>query len=129
MRLVWLTDIHLNFLDDPERRQFLKAVGERSDAVAITGDIGESDEHCRLPRRDGRDFEKPIYFVLGNHDFYRSSISKTRLAVAEVGTGIRHLEYLTANGVVELTSQHGHHRSRRLGLMEGWAILIEPRSS
>lgn len=42
MRLAWLTDIHLNFFDDAERRQFLETVAERADAVVITGDIGES---------------------------------------------------------------------------------------
>lgn len=44
MRLSWLTDIHLNFLNDIERRQFLESAEDRSDAVAVSGDIGESHD-------------------------------------------------------------------------------------
>ncbi len=45
MRLAWLTDIHLNFVDDIQRRgQFLESVKEQSDAVTVSGDIGESHD-------------------------------------------------------------------------------------
>ena len=57
MRLAWLTDIHLNFVDGIGRRRFLESVSDQADAVAISGDIGEShdvadylremDECCR----------------------------------------------------------------------------------
>ena len=42
MRLAWLTDIHLNFLDDEHRQQFLESLADQADAFAITGDIGEN---------------------------------------------------------------------------------------
>ncbi len=103
MRLAWLTDIHLNFLDDAERRRFLKVVSDQADAVAISGDIGESHDITAYLREMDEFVEKPTYFVLGNHDFYRGSISKTRLKVAEVAQESKHLSYLTASGVIELT--------------------------
>ena len=56
-----------------------------------------------------------MYFVLGNHDFYRGSIQKTRQRVVETVKQARHLTYLTATEVVALTPQTalvGH---------DGWA--------
>ena len=59
--------------------------------------------------------QKPIYFVLGNHDFYKDSIAKTRQRIAELAAESKHLRYLTAMEVVELSPQTaiiGH---------DGWA--------
>ncbi|MGA2034182.1 MAG: metallophosphoesterase [Thermoguttaceae bacterium] len=115
MRLAWLTDIHLNFLDAPAVRQFLLSVKEQADAVAISGDIAESPEIAGYLRTIDELVQKPVYFVLGNHDFYRGSIAKTRQRVVETVKFARHLHYLTTLGVVELTTKTailGH---------DGWA--------
>ncbi|MBN2294337.1 MAG: metallophosphoesterase [Pirellulales bacterium] len=103
MRLAWLTDIHLNFVDNSQRKRFLESVRDRADAVAISGDIGESPDVGRFLVEMDEIIGKPIYFVLGNHDFYRGSIAKTRLQVADIAHRSNGLEYLTASGVVELT--------------------------
>jgi hypothetical protein len=50
MRLAWRTDIHLNFLDPRQRRRFLNVVRQNADAVAVSGDIGESDSLEELLR-------------------------------------------------------------------------------
>ena len=42
----------------------------------VTGDIGESDSVGRFVDELGR--IAPIYYVLGNHDYYRSSIDEVR---------------------------------------------------
>ena len=48
MRLAWLTDIHLNFLDPPGVAAFLRTVAEvPADAVLLSGDVGESDDVAR----------------------------------------------------------------------------------
>ena len=41
MRLAWLTDIHLNFVDAARVDDFLASVRDRADAVATSGDIAE----------------------------------------------------------------------------------------
>jgi len=115
MRLAWFTDIHLNFLDDAERRQFLRTVAERADAVAITGDIGEATNVIGFLKEMENILRRPIYFVLGNHDFYRGSIGKTRDDVARLAEQSEFLVYMTATGGVELspkTALIGH---------DGWA--------
>jgi Icc protein len=115
MRLVWLTDIHLNFLDEAERKRFLETVAEQADAVAISGDISETPNIIGYLKEMEKTLRKPIYFVLGNHDFYRGSISNTRDEVAELAEQLEFLVYLTATTVVELspkTALIGH---------DGWA--------
>ena len=46
MRLAWLTDIHLNFVDAIRLDDLFASVRDRADAVAITGDIAESRDVC-----------------------------------------------------------------------------------
>ncbi|NTW49049.1 MAG: hypothetical protein HGB19_04810 [Chlorobiales bacterium] len=44
MKAVWLTDIHLNFLEQKKLDAFLKALsGEQEDCFFISGDIAEAD--------------------------------------------------------------------------------------
>lgn len=44
MKLTWLTDIHINFLDEDERERFYqKIINTQCDSVLITGDIAEAD--------------------------------------------------------------------------------------
>ena len=103
MRLAWATDIHLNFLDAATRHRFYQSLGEDSDAVAISGDIAESTDIEEYLREMEESLKRPIFFVLGNHDFYRGSIGKTREAVARLAARSEHLVYLTAKDIVELT--------------------------
>ena len=103
MRLAWLTDIHLNFVDANRLQDFLASVKRQADAIAISGDIAESHDVCHYLRRIEELVQKPIYFVLGNHDFYRGSIPQVRRMVAGFAKESKHLNYLTDKRVVELT--------------------------
>jgi hypothetical protein len=47
--------------------------------------------------------EKPIYFALGNHEFYHGAIRQIRRMVAGLADESKYLKYLTAMAVVELT--------------------------
>jgi predicted MPP superfamily phosphohydrolase len=88
---------------------------QQADAIAISGDIAESHDVYHYLRKMDEIIQKPIYFVLGNHDFYRRSISQVRRLVAEVAGESKHLKYLTATGVEELTP-----RTAIIG-HDGWA--------
>jgi len=116
MRLAWLTDIHLNFLEDPARQAFLQALAAQpADALAITGDIAESPAVDRFLIEMAQAFGRPIYFVLGNHDFYRGSISETREAVACLSQRSPLLTYLSVSPAIALTE------STALIGHDGWA--------
>jgi predicted MPP superfamily phosphohydrolase len=115
MRIAWATDIHLNFLTDTARQQFLEMIKEQADAFLISGDIAESNDIGEILCQMDALLGKPIYFVLGNHDFYRGSVAATRRQVIKTLDGSKNLVYLSQSGIVELspsTAMVGH---------DGWA--------
>ena len=115
-RLAWLTDVHLNFVTPRHVDALCRAVLDAgADAVLLGGDIGEAPDVLEhLERLDAR-LGLPIYFVLGNHDFYRGSIARVRAEVAALCDRIPRLCWLPRAGVVELTPATG------LVGHDGWA--------
>ncbi len=107
MKLAWLTDIHLNFLRD-ERAKIqelcAKVLEAAPDAVVISGDIGEAPIVERYLRTLQEGIRKPIYFVLGNHDFYAGSVAGVRDRMRALTEKTNHLRWLPAMGVVPLTA-------------------------
>ncbi len=85
MKLCWITDIHLNFLMLEDRLFFYSSISKESpDAVIISGDIAESPNVEKYLTEMGEALKIPIYFVLGNHDFYRGSVEETRAAMVSL---------------------------------------------
>ena len=79
MKLAWVTDIHLNFLDPSERTRFCDRIKEtQPDGVLVGGDIAKATTFESELRRMERRIQKPIWFVLGNHDFYGGSVAGVR---------------------------------------------------
>jgi 3',5'-cyclic-AMP phosphodiesterase len=77
VRVTWLTDLHLNFLDRDAVATFLaKIAAEEPDVLLVTGDIAESPDVFQYVEQLSRIAR--MYFVLGNHDFYESSIEAVR---------------------------------------------------
>ena len=123
-RIVWCTDIHLdhlweaifvNGLTDGSRRpsevkvaQFCQKILDKNpDSVLITGDnsiapmiethLGWLEKH--IPG-------VPIYFTLGNHDYYDGSIQNVRSHINKYD-GVNHhgAIWLNTQGVVKLTDK------------------------
>lgn len=104
MRAVWATDIHLNFLNSEERGYFFSSILDQNpDVVLITGDIAEAPTLEPLLLEMIQSIQRPLYFVLGNHDFYYSSIPQVRTSLQQFCHAHKNLFYLSGNGVVELT--------------------------
>lgn len=79
MKLIWCSDIHLNFLKSENRVEFYEKLREsEGDVVLITGDIAESHNIATILEEMQQHIEKNIYFVAGNHDYYGSSLKKMR---------------------------------------------------
>ncbi len=87
MQFTWVTDIHLNFLERAERLEFYASIAsDNKDIVLISGDIAEAPKLQYYLVEMALAIEKPIYFVLGNHDYYRSYVDETRKAMFELTT-------------------------------------------
>jgi Icc-related predicted phosphoesterase len=110
MKLAWTSDLHLVFLGPSspraasDVRSWLERLARQSfDALAISGDISEAPylhEHLALLESY---LQRPIYFVLGNHDFYRSSIERVIPAMHTFVSEATHLHCLDLMGPIELT--------------------------
>ncbi|MGC4117291.1 MAG: metallophosphoesterase [Myxococcales bacterium] len=103
-RLAWATDLHLNFLSEKELESFGDSLARcEADVLLVGGDTSEAytlDFHLAfLAKR----FPGPVWFVLGNHDFYRGSILKVRRAADALKARLPSLRWLQSSGVVSLS--------------------------
>ena len=103
-RLAWITDPHLNFLDGKDAEAFYSALAETpADVFAVTGDIGEAPNVAMFLNALDDHLERPIYFVLGNHDFYRDGFDSVRKKITGLCTACPRLHWIPGAGVVPLT--------------------------
>lgn len=101
----WVTDCHLDFIDnDKSIIQFgNNIISSNPDVLLFTGDISNSKRliyHLSALETITR---RPIYFILGNHDYYGSSISEVRKLVTDTSAVSQHLKYLSSIPYVSLT--------------------------
>ena len=129
-KLAWLTDIHLDFLNLGDIEKFAhKAAESEPDAYLLGGDISVAPVlhmHLRILEHY---WGRPIYFVLGNHDYYKGSINKIRNDFPAFLSEHPNLRWLPHEGVVELSPTsaligHGLWADGRLGLREKSSIML-----
>src|SRR5262245_52421269 len=115
-RVGWLTDIHLNFVPDGAVEGFLASVAQaRLDALLVSGDIAEAPDVLGYLTRMHDRLSCPVYFVLGNHDYYFGSIAQVRQQVTKFCRTTPGMIWLNASDPLELTTS--------IGLVghDGWA--------
>lgn len=123
-RALWLTDIHLNFCDEAGWRRFAaEAGGNRPDLVLAGGDIHEAPGVRETLCAMHATWKVPVYFVLGNHDYYHGSIRVVRRAMRALCEAKPGLVWLAEAGVVRLTDDtalfgHGCWGDGRVGDLE-----------
>lgn len=104
VRLAWMTDIHLNFLEPMQIDNWLSDVRKvRPHAVLITGDIGEASTYEDYLIRIAGRLGVPLFFVLGNHDYYHGDIAQVREKAMMIENEYACLNWLPAHGVVKLS--------------------------
>jgi predicted phosphohydrolase len=114
--VAWLSDIHLNFLADRDVDAFLDEVrSTEPDVILLGGDVGESRDVCEYLERFASAVPCPIYFVLGNHDFYFGSIAEVRERVRQLCRRVPNLHYLSDLDALKLAPNVG------LVGHDGWA--------
>ncbi|MBI2791142.1 MAG: metallophosphoesterase [Gammaproteobacteria bacterium] len=94
MKFAWLTDIHLNFLYEDKRKQYYDEINRNCDAIVISGDIAEAKSVTNILQEMAHHIKKPIYFVLGNHDFYHGQINDVRDSMRLLTKNNPHLFWL-----------------------------------
>jgi Icc protein len=120
VRLVWTTDPHLNHVPVQQWERWVTLIASHgADGILISGDISEGDDVVFQLHRIAQSLDVPIYFVLGNHDFYQSSIGATRQSVIHAGRENPQLHYLTDSSAIELAD------GTYLVGEDGWGDAIE----
>lgn len=103
-KIIWATDIHLNFLDDKHLELFINDIQKkRPDILLIGGDIAEAPSVCLYLKKFEQIIDCQTYFVLGNHDYYRGSIAEVNKAVTNLSKYSKKISFLDAIPFVELT--------------------------
>lgn len=85
-RLDWITDPHMDHFRDQEMLlSFVKKLHARnSDGLFITGDIAGSKTIYDFLGLISGAYQRPVYFVLGNHDFHGGWMEDTHKTVRAV---------------------------------------------
>ncbi len=86
MRLAWATDIHLDALESAQALDELVdgLIQDDPDAVVLTGDLSVATAiETQLTELQAR-LDRPVLFVLGNHDFHHGAVSSVRGAIARL---------------------------------------------
>lgn len=99
MEFIWLTDIHLNFIDQESRMCFYRKIAQKSgEGVLITGDIAEAPSISNILTEMVKAVAQPIYFILGNHDYYGGNIGHVRQEITQLTNEDNFLNWLPATG-------------------------------
>jgi len=90
-------------------------IDSECEGVLISGDIAEATCLEAILKEMLDYIQKPIYFVLGNHDYYRGKINEVRSAMVALTKAHKNLFWLPASGIQKLT-----HDTFLVG-QDGWA--------
>jgi hypothetical protein len=97
MKAAWLTDLHLNHGKDGAFERLCAELAEaRPDGLFVTGDTAEAKTVTMWLSRLADAVGVPLYFVLGNHDFYNGSVREVRAEIISVTKSSRFVRWLPA---------------------------------
>ena len=106
LKLIWVTDLHLDAADKKKAEIFFGDLLDLSpDAILIGGDISNGVNSLLTIRKLFKKFKIPIYYVLGNHDYYYGSIKEIRSLSGKSAEENDAIYYLTKSGVCSLTEK------------------------
>lgn len=116
-RLFWATDLHLDEVGEEQYCAFVKVLkGAGASHLLITGDIADGATVADRLQRLHRELGIPLYFVLGNHDFFGRTIADVRGEVAAVAPPMVYLTVQEApvalNDEVAVIGHDGWHDGR-----------------
>jgi len=104
LNLLWATDLHLDHTSPEKASAFIREMADKNPSLAvITGDISTAETVDKWLLFMDRAFKCPVYFVLGNHDYYHGSIKEVREKVQQITLYSQRVRWLQELGVVMLT--------------------------
>jgi predicted phosphohydrolase len=124
----WVTDPHLDFLRPDPLRAFAARLGALAvDGLFLTGDIANAPRLLSTLAFLDAATPYPLYFVLGNHDYYGGSIRDVRASLA--GWSGPGCYWMPASGLIALSDTvaligHGGWGDGRVGDFMASRIML-----
>ncbi|HEY8560553.1 MAG TPA: metallophosphoesterase [Pyrinomonadaceae bacterium] len=114
-KIAWTTDIHLDRLSERDYLEYKEYLLELNpDCLLISGDIAEGEFVYEALRDFDGSLGFPVYFVLGNHDFYFGGFAGVEKRVGALVEESSNLHWLSESGIVKINE------STALIGIEGW---------
>jgi 3',5'-cyclic-AMP phosphodiesterase len=105
-RFVWSSDTHLDRMDEREFGGFkAHLLKMKPDGFILAGDIAEADCVANFIKDFRNALSCPVYFVLGNHDYWGSSFDEVHSMIRSLVKEEPDLHWLSESGVIELNSE------------------------
>ncbi len=106
INLAWATDIHLDHCDEAGVLAFCEQLkASQADAFCLTGDLSEAPTIKAHLEQLAAAVQKPVYFILGNHDYYHGSLATVRSEMTDLSQNSPWLRWMPATGVIQLSEQ------------------------
>jgi len=102
----WCTDLHLDHLGDNDAALIdfaQRLVANEPQGVMITGDISNANKLIYHLSVIERVVQRPVYYTLGNHDYYGSDIETVRKQMKEISNMSQYLKYMPTMQYLALT--------------------------
>jgi len=116
VRIAWTSDCHFDRAAPAAVDHFLDTLRSAApEAVIVTGDLSNASRVITDLESIADAAAATIYHVLGNHDYYGSSIGNLRDAVIALTTRRADIQWLPPAGPIRLT-----HETLLVGI-DGWA--------
>lgn len=127
MRLAWASDVHFDFVEPEDVEAWcgrIRAAGV--EGLLLGGDIATAGSVLFWVERCAELLGRPLYFVLGNHDYYRGSVAQVREGAARLPAPVH---WLPAREPLELEPGlalvgHGGWGDARVGDWEGTPVVL-----
>ncbi len=129
MKLAWATDIHLSHATEAVDETFCADIaGSGAEALLLGGDIAEANNLETWLHFVSERVRRPVYFVLGNHDYYGSDVASVRARMRTLDASCA--MWLPHVGVVELSEHtalvgHGGWGDARFGNFDEPVLLSD----
>jgi predicted phosphohydrolase len=130
MKLAWCTDIHLDQVDEEALMMFVeRGTAMKADGILIGGNIGESEDLEGAISHLFSRLSVPIWFVLGNHDYYGASFNSVETRMLRFHGQSDKLSWLPKSGVVSLGKEtvlfgHGGWGDAQFGLCDSSNVAL-----
>lgn len=98
----FLSDLHLNTCSSKVIDEFMASLKERDgESLIITGDITDGLKFADCLKNLAKALpNSPIYFVLGNHDYYDTGTIEAELVATQISEEMPNLHYLTSTSPI-----------------------------